>query len=258
MLPEVSAGDPQHAGASHARGSLRVTSTRWLVLALIVVSLILLIPGLFLPVLTIRGVLTRDGIAQVAPMMLQRGLNEDTLNALKAMMNPTVVGLLEATGGDLRQMIIDRVTPSLTASLLQNVGDVEVFQQTRSIVGSVRRLYEVGSPVPATLILLFSVVVPFVKMALVGWATFAADATRRRRMLAFVETIAKWSMADVFVVALFITYLAAMASQNAPGSGPPVVAFTAQFGAGFYWFAAYCVFSLASQQLTARVLAARV
>jgi hypothetical protein len=234
-----------------------MTSTRWLVLVLLVVSLALLIPGLFAPVLTIRGVLTRDGLAQVAPTMLQRGLNDDTVNALKAMMNPTVVGLLDATGGDLRQMIVDKVTPSLTASLLQNMGDVEVFQQTRSIVGSVRRLYEVGSPVPATLILLFSVVVPFVKTALVGWAMFAADDTRRRRTLTFVEAIAKWSMADVFVVALFITYLAAVASQSAPAAGPPLLAFRAEFGAGFYWFAAYCVFSLASQQLTARVLAAR-
>jgi len=234
-----------------------MTSTRWFVLVLLVASTALLIPGLFAPVLTIRGVLTRDGIAQVAPTMLQKGLNDDTLNALKAMMNPTVVGLLEATGGDLRQMIVDRVTPSLTASLLQNMGDVEVFQQTRSIVGSVRRLYEVGSPVPATLILLFSVVVPFVKTALVGWAMFAADEARRRRTLAFVEAIAKWSMADVFVVALFITYLAAVASQTAPAAGPPLLAFRAEFGAGFYWFAAYCVFSLASQQLTARVLAAR-
>jgi hypothetical protein len=235
-----------------------VTSSRWLVLVLLVVSLALLVPGLFAPVLTIRGVLTRDGIAQVAPTMLQRGLDDDTLNALKAMMNPTVVGLLEATGGDLRQLIIDKVTPSLTASLLQNMDDVEVFQQTRSIIGSVRRLYEVGSPVPATLILVFSVVVPFVKMALVGWAVFAADEARRRRVLAFVETIAKWSMADVFVVALFITYLAAMASQTTPAAGPSLLAFRAEFGAGFYWFAAYCVFSLASQQLTARVLAARV
>jgi uncharacterized paraquat-inducible protein A len=154
-------------------------------------------------------------------------------------------------------MIIDKVTPSLSASLQQNVGEVEVFQQTRSIVSSVQRLYEVGSPVPATLILLFSVIVPFVKAVLVGWAMFTGPDTRRR-MLAFVETIAKWSMADVFVVALFITYLAAMASQSTPLSGPPIVAFTANFGPGFYWFAGYCLFSLASQQLTARVLAARV
>ena len=235
-----------------------MNSTRWIVLGLLVLALVLLIPGLFAPVLTIRGVLTGEGIAQLAPMMLEEGLNDDTLNALKAMMNPSVVALLEATGGDLRQIILDRVAPSLTKSLLQNVGDVEVFQQTRSIVGSIRRLYEVGSPVPATLILLFSVVVPFVKMALVGWAMVAAEETQRRRTLAFVEAIAKWSMADVFVVALFITYLAAMASQSNPGAGTQVVAFTAEFGPGFYWFAAYCLFSLASQQLTARVLAARV
>jgi hypothetical protein len=235
-----------------------VTRTRWLVLVQLLVSLLLLIPGLFAPVMTIRGVLTRDGIAQVAPMMLERGLDDETIGALKALMNPTVIGLLEATGGDLRQMIIDKVTPSLTASLTKNIEDVEVFQQTRSIVGSVRRLYEVGSPVPATLILLFSVVVPVAKTALVGWAVFVADGERRRRTLSIVETIAKWSMADVFVVALFIAYLAAMASQSAPAAGPPLVAFSAEFGAGFYWFAAYCLFSLASQQLTARVLAARL
>ena len=235
-----------------------MTATRWLILIQLLVSLAILIPGLFAPVLTIRGVLTREGIAQVAPMMLERGLDDGTIGALKALMNPTVVGLLEATGGDLRQLIIDRVAPALTASLTNNIDEVEVFQQTRSIVGSVRRLYEVGSPVPATLILLFSVVVPVAKTALVGWAVFAADGEKRRRMLANVEAIAKWSMADVFVVALFITYLAAMASQSAPEAGPPLVAFTAEFGAGFYWFAAYCLFSLASQQLTARVLAARL
>jgi hypothetical protein len=231
--------------------------TRWIVLVLLVVSVALLLPGLFLPVLTIRGVLTRDGIAQMAPTMLERGLDEGTVAALRAMMNPTMVSLLDLTGGDLRQTIIEKVTPALTASLQKNVGEVEVFQQTRSIVSSVRRLYEVGSPIPATLILLFSVVVPFAKTALVGWAVFAAEGAARQRTLAFVETIAKWSMADVFVVALFITYLAAMASQSAPAAGPPVVAFTARFGPGFYWFAAYCLFSLATQQLTARVLAPR-
>ncbi len=246
---------PQSRVTSASPSSSR--SARLLVFAMLVVSVVLLIPGLLAPVLTIRGVLTRDGIAQVAPMMLQKGLSDDTLNTLKAMMNPTVVGLLEATGGDLRQMIIDKVMPSLTASLQQNVGEVEVFQQTRSIVSSVQRLYEVGSPVPATLILLFSVIVPFVKAALVAWAMFASPETRQRT-LTFVEAIARWSMADVFVVALFITYLAAMASQSAPVAGPPVVAFKAQFGPGFYWFAAYCVFSLATQQLTARVLGSRL
>jgi hypothetical protein len=81
-------------------------------------------------------------------MMLERGLDDDTIAALKALLNPTVVGLIEATGGDLRQMIIDKLAPTLTASLTKNIEEVEVFQQTRSIVGSVRRLYEVGKFFP--------------------------------------------------------------------------------------------------------------
>ena len=227
---------------------------RVVVLTLLAISIALLIPGLFAPVLTIRGVLTREGVAQVAPMMLERGLTDETIAVLKSMMNPAIVSFLDATGSDLRKMIIDKLSPQLTAALQKNVPEVEVYEQTRSIVGSVQRLYEVGSPVPATLILLFSVIVPLTKAALVAWAVFMIDAGTRQRTLDFVQAIAKWSMADVFVVALFIAYLAARASQTPPGDpdAVPLVAFSAHFGAGFYWFAAYCVFSLASQQYTAR------
>ena len=223
-------------------------SNRMVVLVLLAVSIGLLIPGLFAPVLTIRGVLTRDGIAQVAPMMLEKGLSDETLAVLKSMLNPTIVGFLDATGGDLRKIILEKLTPQVTAALQKGVNEVEVYTQTRSIISAVRRLYEVGSPVPATLILLFSVIVPFGKAALVAWATFITDTSHRYRTLRFVEAIAKWSMADVFVVA--------QASTTAPGStSPALVAFTAHFGPGFYWFAAYCVFSLASQQYTARLAA---
>ena len=234
-------------------GAPATLRSRHLVLALTLVSIGILIPGILLPVLTIRGVLTREGVAHVAPMMLDRGLNDETIAVLSSMMNPALVGFLQATGGDLRKTLIEKLSPQLTASLQKSVEDVEVYEQTRSILGSVRRLYEVGSPVPATLILLFSVIVPFGKAALVTWGVFIRDAARRYRVLRFVEAIAKWSMADVFAVALFIVYLAAQASQTTPGSATPaLIAFTAHFGAGFYWFAAYCVFSLATQQYTAR------
>lgn len=234
------------------------TSSRLVVLVLLIASIGLLIPGLFAPVLTIRGVLTRDGIAYVAPMMLERGLSDETMVALKSVMNPSIVAFVEATGGDLRKNILDKLTPQITAALQKGVGDVEIYTQTRSIVGSVRRLYEVGSPVPATLILLFSVIVPLLKAALVTWAVFLAGGEPRRQTLRLVETIAKWSMADVFVVALFIAFLAAQASATptqGPNASPALIAFSADFGAGFYWFAAYCVFSLASQQITARLAA---
>ena len=232
-------------------------TSRLVVLALVVASIGLLIPGLYAPVLSIRGVLTPDGIASVAPTLIDKGLNADTVNSLKSMLNPAVVGLVQATGGDLRKMIIEKLTPQVTAALQKGVENVEVYEQTRSILGSVQRLYEVGSPVPATLILLFSVIVPFGKAGLVTWAMFMSDPARRQRTLKFVEAIAKWSMADVFVVALFIAYLAAQASQTPQGSTvPALVSFTADFGPGFYWFAAYCLFSLATQQYSARLIAA--
>ncbi len=237
------------------------SAKRLVVLVLLVCSMGLLIPGLFLPVLTIRGVLTRDGIAQVAPMMLERGLNDETIAVLKAMMNPSILQFLEATGSDVRKIVIEKLGPQISAALQKNVGEVEVYEQTRSIVGAVQRLYEVGSPIPATLILLFSVIVPFGKATLVAWAMFMTGDAARRRTLRFVEAIAKWSMADVFVVAILIAFLAAQASATptqGPNAAPAMIAFTARFGAGFYWFAAYCLFSLASQQATVRMAASVV
>jgi hypothetical protein len=232
------------------------TSPRLVVTGLLVVSIALLLPGLFLPVLSIRGVLTRDGVAQVAPLMLEKGLTDETVAVLRSMMNPSIIAFLDATGGDVRAVVRDKLGPQITAALQKNVGEIEVYTQTRSIVGSVRRLYEVGSPTPATLILLFSVIVPVTKALLVAWAFFMASGAVRRRTLSFVVAIAKWSMADVFVVAIFIAYLAAQASTvptNGEQTAPALIAFTADFGLGFYFFAAYCIFSLASQQITARL-----
>ena len=232
---------------------MTLKGNRLIVLVLLAVSLGLLIPGLFMPVLRIRGTLTREGVAHIAPLMLQKGLNDETIATLKQMMSPGVLAMLQFSGGDLRKILLDKLTPQVTAALQKNVEDVQVYEQTRSIVSSVQNLYDVGSPVPATLILLFSVIVPLTKAALVAWAVFMTSAAWRRRTVGFVETIAKWSMADVFVVALFITYLAAQATQSSGDpNAPPLVKFDAQFGPGFYWFAAYCLFSLASQQYTAR------
>lgn len=230
-------------------------SIRFTALALGALSLAILLPGIFLPVLTIRGALTPEGIATMTPVVLDRGLDDETVATLEKLMNPTMLQFLQVTGGDVKTMIIQQLGPRLTAALQQGVGEIEVYAQTRSIMGAVRQLYEVGSPVPATLILLFSVIVPLTKTALVTWAVYLKDHARRLGTLRFVTFIAKWSMADVFVVAVLIAYLAAEATQTPPGeaSAVPLMAFDATFGPGFYWFAAYCLFSLASQQYTARL-----
>lgn len=228
-----------------------LSARRGLVLAGLVVTIGVLIPGLVLPVIHLRGVLDPEGVAGLAPQLLEQGLSDETVASLRPMINPALLPFIEFTPGGLRGALVATLGPQISQALTQGP-EIEVYQQTRSILGSVRQLYRVGSATAATLILLFSVIVPFTKALLVVWAIFRRDPERRRRTLRFVEIIAKWSMADVFAVALFIAYLAAVASQTASGGAAQVVSFAATFGAGFYWFAAYCLASLAHQQITAR------
>jgi hypothetical protein len=228
---------------------------RNLAIAGLVIAIGLLIPGLFLPVITIRGVLQPAGIAEIAPKLLDQGISQQTVDSLKPLINPAMLPFLEASPGGLRGAMVNRLAATVSAEL-KNGSEIEVYQQTRSILGSVRHLYQVGSNTAASLILLFSVLVPFIKALLVTWAVYHRDALRRVRVLRFVETIAKWSMADVFAVAVIIAYLAARATQAGGGTTTALVTFTATFGPGFYWFASYCLFSLFVQQITVRWLMA--
>ena len=216
----------------------------------LLVSLALLVPGLLLPVITVRGMLQPDGLAELAPKLIEQGISNEALEMIKPLLNPALVPVLELGPGGLRGSVVGPISAQVAAQLKAGP-EIEVYNQTRSILGSVKNLYEVGSNTAATLILLFSVIVPGIKMLLVALALSAPE-SMRRRTLKFVETIAKWSMADVFAVALFITYLAAQATQTVSGVSSAIIAFDARFGAGFYWFAAYCVVSLAVQQWTAR------
>ncbi|MBL1292744.1 MAG: paraquat-inducible protein A [Thiotrichales bacterium] len=54
----------------------------------------------------------------------------------------------------------------------------------------------------------------------------------------FVLIIGKWSMADVFVVGVFMAFLAGQANPNVQ----------AALHQGFYWFLAYCLISILSSQ----------
>jgi hypothetical protein len=227
--------------------------SRLLVLSGVALSLAVLIPGLFLPVLTVRGTLNPAGVADLAYQILDQGMTDAAIDSFRPLLNPAMLPLLETGQGGLKASIVTAIGGQLS-NQLKSGAPIEVYGQTRSIVGSVRHLYSVGSPTAATLILLFSIIVPLTKSLLVSWAVLQSNAARRGRTLSFVEAIAKWSMADVFAVAVMIAYLAAQASQSADGNGSSsaIVSFDASFGSGFYWFAAYCLTSLAVQQLSVR------
>jgi len=218
----------------------------------VVISVLILIPGLFLPVLTVQGKLNPAGVADLAYKILDQGMTDSAVQSFRPLINPSLLPLLDTGQNGLKGALVTAIGTQLSAQLKSKPA-IEVYGQTRSIVGSIRHLYSVGSLTAATLILFFSVVVPLTKSVLVSWAVLQSNRDVRSRTLYFVEMIAKWSMADVFAVAVMIAYLAAQASQSASG-GASIIEFNASFGAGFYWFAGYCLTSLAVQQLSARLL----
>ncbi len=132
------------------------------------------------------------------------------------------------------------LVPGLTRPVLTITANIailgttrEIFRETQSIAESVRRLNDSGNEFVAALILLFSIMVPILKAALLFVLLRLKDPVTRHALYRFVRSISKWSMADVFVVGVFIAFLAANALDN----------LEAVAGEGLYWFAAYCLVS---------------
>jgi paraquat-inducible protein A len=132
--------------------------------------------------------------------------------------------------------------PALTLDItpvLPFLGKMPIYNQTRSIIGTVRNLYDTGNLAVAGLILLFSVIVPFAKGLSLLYVLAWERAPLRMALFRFVGAIGKWSMADVFVMGIFLAFLAAGAAQGV----------TAQLHQGFWYFLAYCLLSVASAQM---------
>lgn len=119
-------------------------------------------------------------------------------------------------------------------------GSHTLMKETRSVLGAIRVLYENGYPLVASLILLFSVVVPVVKTGLALVALWLAESPVRRRLLLVAGHMSKWAMAEVFLVALFLAFLAMDAQRLTEGRPEP----------GFYWFLAYCLTALVGSELS--------
>ncbi|MBK8247272.1 MAG: paraquat-inducible protein A [Gemmatimonadetes bacterium] len=145
----------------------------------------------------------------------------------------TIVSLALLIPGLLQPMM----TITASISLLGNTR--EIFRQTQSIIEAVRSLWNSGNAFVAGLILLFSVTIPFLKAIAFFVILTMKDVARRRRLYLTVRSLSKWSMADVFVVGVFIAYLAAVATDN----------LNAVIDSGFYYFVGYCLVSNLAFQL---------
>ncbi|MEE9321091.1 MAG: paraquat-inducible protein A [Granulosicoccus sp.] len=189
-------------------------------LLLLVCAYILLVPGLTKPMLTVSGTVEKQKLAELGREILQDNSS-----------SPGVVGGL-----------VDMVLSNLDVS-----GTVVAFNKTRSIIGTASELQSNGHLLVAVLIISFSVVIPAIKGLLVIGAELPLPDHGRRLMASTGNVMAKWSMADVFVIGIFIAYLAGNGIQEERG----LVDFTASLEEGFWYFLGYCLLSIMGSQFLA-------
>lgn len=119
------------------------------------------------------------------------------------------------------------------------IGKMELYNQTQSIYQTIQTLFQSGNELVGFLILLFSIIVPVIKAVLLLCAFVFKQWSQRDLAKKVVNAIAKWSMADVFVIGVFMAFLAGKANPN----------INAILHEGFWWFTAYCLLSILGGQL---------
>ncbi len=146
------------------------------------------------------------------------------------------------------------ITTQVEASIIPEPIEVTVYEQTRSILGTVRELWRSDDHLVSFLILLFSIIVPVTKGSMLLASIYVTKQAVKTWLVRLVDLIGKWSMADVFVVAVFLAFLATRDQAQANTFSVPVLLqqvevgmqthLTSTLGPAFYYFLAYCLFSV--------------
>ncbi|MEP0355473.1 MAG: paraquat-inducible protein A [Paraglaciecola sp.] len=129
-----------------------------------------------------------------------------------------------------------------------------------SIIATIEELWKDDRLLVALLIFAFSVCIPLLKTLLVSIAYFVKNTKLEGQLLSFVGAIGKWSMADVFVVAIFLAIMSTNHADTTTNEQFTVFGFKialeissqtlSAIGEGFYYFTGYCLMSLLATQLS--------
>ena len=195
-------------------------------LLVLLAAYVLLIPGLTKPMITLTGTVDKAELAQLGKQMI---VTSDSI--------PRTIGRMAAN-------LIDQFNVE---------GRLPAYEKTRSITGTVKELFDAQSYLVGFLIMLFSIIIPVTKGLLILLSHFQQEGRLKFLGQSVSNLISKWSMADVFVVAIIVAFLAANATEKTE----ELFSLNATFGEGFYFFLAYCLLSILSVQLMPRSLPAK-
>jgi hypothetical protein len=208
--------------AASRKGIIRSLSFRnKIALFISIVSFLFFFPGIYLSMLSIS--------------------TSGSISAELSKGGGNILGKSAASGSEQHQMAIN------------------IFDTTRSILKTVHDLWVRDYFFVASMIFLFSIVIPLTKGTLLSYIFFTKNDARRRSIFSFIKAIGKWSMCDVFIVAIFLAYLSTGASKTENVKSMVVMGHSmsvdvlagmhAHLHVGFWCFLTYCLLTLLALQL---------
>jgi len=137
----------------------------------------------------------------------------------------------------LLTLVLGLITPILMVTIHKEVeylGDIVLSFESKGVIGSIQKLIESDDIVVALVIFLFSVLVPVLKVLSLLIVSLFLQSNFAHSIIKFFKMIGKWSMVDVFVVAVFLVYLTANKGEIS----------RAEVEVGLYFFLAYVIVSM--------------
>ncbi len=142
----------------------------------------------------------------------------------------------------------------MTAQISGSSLTSQLINKELSLLTTIQELWQDQRLLVATLIFLFSICIPLLKTFLVIISYLKKHTSAEKNILNFVASVGKWSMADVFVIAIFLAVLSTNHAETADTQSLSLFSFKINLlissetlsavGLGFYYFTIYCLLSL--------------
>jgi len=119
------------------------------------------------------------------------------------------------------------------------VGMVTLSFDTKSIIGTIEKLFVQENYIIALLVLSFSIIIPLVKTIIILLYGFLKESGLGKSIIVLIDKLGKWSMADVFIVALLVVFFSTKQDIHS----------ALKVESGLYFFLGYVLLSMIGSSL---------
>lgn len=168
---------------------------------------------------------TKLFIATLVLMFLLHGFLQSKISLL-AMLMVTVMALVTGWFAPILAIIAYQDIPVLGQTVFQF--------ESKSIVSALQKLYESGQTAIAIIIFIFTILTPIFKSVMMLVVLYSQNLHFSQKSIKVLKTIGKWSMLDVFVIAILVTYFTTKSGG----------ATDATLQIGVFYFVAYVIASM--------------